>query len=123
MNGWQWNKYVLVATECDITQEASLIPTPAEHGQWNGNWNINANLTDFNLALKLPSCCAWLRENGCSIAIPIAIDNAYSVVKSVGINNAKNRSKYFFSVAELSVIGSLVDKYYPLVCAHRRDNF
>jgi hypothetical protein len=49
--------------------------------------------------LKLASRSSALRENGCSVAVGIVVDDGNGLVESVGKHNVQNGTKDFLLVA------------------------
>jgi hypothetical protein len=71
------------AVESQVTKEASLIATPAEHGERHRNRNVYADLAHVHLGLELACSRARLSEDTCTIAITVCVDNGNGIVKCV----------------------------------------
>jgi hypothetical protein len=76
---------------------AYLIPTPGKHGQRDGDRDIDPNLAYLYFALKSACSCARLCEDGGTVAILVGVDDLYSVVECISVQNGQYWSKYLLS--------------------------
>lgn len=57
------------AVERRLTENGSLVSGPGEHGQWDGDGDVDADLSCVDLLLELASGRAGLGENGRSVTV------------------------------------------------------
>jgi hypothetical protein len=79
--------------------EAAARSGEREHGQWHGNGNINANLSNINFVDKFPRSRTIRRENGGAIAVWVFIDEVDGVVERLGRETHQHWSKNLLLVA------------------------
>lgn len=96
-------RYPLPSIERNITQEARLVPAPREHRQRHGYRHVNTNLTDFDLVLKFTSSGPTLREDGCSVAIRVSVNDGQCVVQRIRLEDDQSRPEDLLPERESSM--------------------
>ncbi len=69
--------------EVNVTQEASLVAAPREHGQGYRYGNVDPNLTHIDLGFKLASRGAGLCEDCSAITVSVLVDDIERVIQGV----------------------------------------
>ncbi len=64
---------------------ANLVSTPREHWQWNWNSHINAHLPNIYLRFEFACSRTGLCINRSSIPVSVVVDDADSLVESIGM--------------------------------------
>lgn len=78
---------------------AFLVPCEAEHGQWDGNGHVNADLTGLDVFLE--ACCGASApgEDCDAVSILVCVDEVDGVVDCGDAQTNQNRAEDFLLVA------------------------
>eukprot|EP00049_Salpingoeca_infusionum_P010787 m.186081 g.186081 ORF g.186081 m.186081 type:complete len:448 (-) comp14747_c0_seq1:684-2027(-) len=88
-----------LAVEVEVTQEGLLATGEGEHWQRNWDWNVDTNLSGFDLKGELASSSAVVGEDGSTVTPLVGIGKGNSVIEGVSIEADKNRAKDLLLVA------------------------
>lgn len=78
---------------------AALVAREAEHGQWHGNRDVDAQLAGGDVLLELGRRRPGASEDGGAVTVWIGIDQLDSVIEAWGIEADEDRTEDFFSIA------------------------
>merc|ERR1712014_247801 len=76
-----------------------LVAGEGEHGQWDGNRHVDADLTGFDLLLEASSGCAGASEDCCAVPVLVVVDELDSFVQGRYVETYKHRTEDFLAVA------------------------
>ncbi len=86
------------SVEAKITQSAALVSTPREHGQRNGNGDINTNLTDVHFNFEFTAGSARLGEDCSTVTVVVVVDDVDCIVQVVGLENDQDGTENLLSM-------------------------
>ena len=76
-----------------------LVAREGEHGQRNGNRQVDSDLSGLDLSLELASSMAVPCENRCSVSPTVVVDKSNCTLQSIGTSDQHNWPEDFFIVA------------------------
>lgn len=91
----------LFAVEMQVTQEAAPRPRETEHGQGNGNRNVDSNMSHIDFVDELPRVAPVRREYCRSVSIRVGVDEFDGIFEGVHVYDAQNGPEEFFGVADV----------------------
>ena len=77
------------------TQHASLVPAPAEHGEWDGDGYVDADLTRLDRPLKHPGRGTRVGKDRGTVAVQVSVDQLDSFFERLGVEDREDGSKDF----------------------------
>jgi hypothetical protein len=90
---------------CTLTVEVSsaphgvLVTSEGEHGKWNWDGQVDADLTSLDFVLELASSVAILGEDGCTVTPGVGINEVNSFLSGVNANDIHNGAEDLLIVA------------------------
>jgi len=81
----------------NVNVEAACGPKKTTY--WDGNRDVDANLTGLNLLLEASSSGARAGEDGSTVAILVGIDHVDGLVDSLNVQANEDRTEDLFGVA------------------------
>ena len=75
-----------------------LISSKAEHGQWDGDWNVDADLPGLDFFLELAGRGARRSEDGRAVAVFILVDQLDGFVQAIDVEADEDGAEDLFAV-------------------------
>lgn len=77
------------------TQNAPLVPTPTEHGEWNRNRHVDPDLSSLDGTFKHPGCGSRICEDGRTVTVVVSVDEFDGGFERVDVDDGEDGSEDF----------------------------
>lgn len=88
-----------LSVEGDVTEERALGARPVEHGEGNGDGNVDTNLSGLGLLLELAASGTRVGEDGGTVSVPVLVDDLDSLVHGLSRDDGKHGAKDLVGVS------------------------